>query len=92
MPKQLQFRFSTRELSAGVRRALLAQPQQARRAMTDVKNLLVMETKKRTPVREGHLTASIAGEVVQQPKSWAATVFVPVNSPAAMPAAMSAGR
>ena len=39
--------------------------------------------KKRTPVREGHLTASITGEFIQLEKSWAATVFVPLNSPAA---------
>lgn len=81
--KPLQFRFNTREFDAGVRKALLQHPQQAARAMRDIKNLLVMEVKKRTPVREGHLTGSITGEAVQLERSWAATVFVPVNSPAA---------
>ncbi len=81
--KPLQFRFNTREFDAGVRKALLQHPQQAMRAMRDIKNLLVMEVKKRTPVREGHLTGSITGEAVQLERSWAATVFVPVNSPAA---------
>jgi len=66
-----------------VRKALLQHPQQAMRAMRDIKNLLVLEVKKRTPVREGHLTGSITGEAVQLERSWAATVFVPVNSPAA---------
>lgn len=78
----LKFRFNTRELDAGIRKELSEQPRLAEIAMRDVRNLLVMEVKKRTPVQEGHLTASITGEVVRNNRSWAATVFVPVNSPA----------
>lgn len=83
MAQSLKFRFNTREFDAGIRKQLLEHPQQAARAMRDIKNLLVLEVKKRTPVREGHLTASITGEAVQLAKSWAATVYVPINSPAA---------
>jgi len=83
MARSLQFRFNTREFDAKLRRALMEQPQQAAAAMRDIRNLLVMEVKKRTPVREVHLDAIITGEVVPYAKSWAATVFVPVNSPAA---------
>lgn len=79
----LKFTFNTREFDAGLRKALSQHPQQAMQAMRDIKNLLVIEVKKRTPVREGHLTASITGEAVKNEKSWAATVFVPLNSPAA---------
>lgn len=82
MSKSLQFRFNTSELEAGIRKVLMEHPQLAAKAMRDVKNLLVLEVKKRTPVREGHLTASITGKVVEHNKSWAATVFVPLNSPA----------
>lgn len=80
--RELQFRFNTRELSAALKKLVVKDAQAAEKAMRDVKNLLVMETKKRTPVMEGNLTASITGESVQLEKSWAATVFVPVNSPA----------
>lgn len=83
MAQPLKFRFNTRDFDSRLRKLLLSHPQKAARAMRDIKNLLVLEVKKRTPVREGHLTASITGDVVQNEKSWAATVFVPLNSPAA---------
>ncbi len=79
----LQFRYSTRELEAGVRRAMQEQPRKAQRAMRDVSMLLAKEVKRRTPVDEGHLTNSVTAEVVQYRKSWAATVYIPINSQAA---------
>lgn len=82
MPK-LQFRFSTRELGAGVMRALYAHKNQATAAMRAIRNTLVKETKRRTPIKEGFLTASVTGDVVTYEKSMAATVYIPVNSPAA---------
>ena len=83
MADKLQFRFNTRELDAGVRRALLENQRQAQIAMRDVKNELVKQTRFRVPLREGHLQLSITGDVVHLKKSWYATVYVPVNSPAA---------
>ncbi len=86
MAKQqgLQFRWNTRNLESSIRKELLRMPQQARIAMQSVKNLLVLEVKKRTPVKEGNLTGSITGNVEEYKSSFAATVFVPVNSPAAV--------
>lgn len=77
------FIFSTNELNKNLKELAKQFPQKAEKAMTDVKNLLVRETKKRTPVDEGPLTASITGGVEQHGKSFAATVYVPVNAPGA---------
>ena len=79
----VKFRYNTRDFDAKLRRKLAVQPKRAEMAMLGIKNLLVMEVKKRTPVLEGNLTASITGEVIRNRKSWAAAVYVPTNSPAA---------
>ena len=83
MPGQpLKFRFNTRDFDAGVRKALLQHPQQAMRAMRDIKNLLVKEARWRCPKDEGHLRHEITGDVQQNASSLAACVYVPANSPA----------
>lgn len=82
MPR-LQFRFTTRDLGAGSARQLLRHKNQAIAAMRAIRNLLVKETKRRTPLKEGFLTASVTGDVETFEKSYAATVYIPVNSPAA---------
>ena len=93
MPKQPQFRFSTRNLSAGIRRELLARPMLARRAMTDVGKLLEKESRARAPKREGFLESDIASTVVAYKQSFAAVVHVPTNAPSASYAvAMHEGR
>ena len=79
----LQFRFNTRDFDAKTRKLLLQHPQLINRVMGDIMKLLIIEVKKRTPVREGHLTAAITGETVPLKRGMAATVFVPLNSPAA---------
>jgi len=81
MPK-LQFRFTTRDLGAGTARQLMRHKNQAVAAMQAIRNLCIKETKRRTPLKEGFLTASVTGDVETFEKSYAATVYIPVNSPA----------
>ena len=83
MPKiRTKFRFTTRDLGAGTARQLLRHKNQAMAAMRAVRNMLIKETKRRTPLKEGFLTASVTGDVEVFEKSYAATVYIPVNSPA----------
>jgi len=83
MPKiRTKFRFTTRDLGAGTARQLLRHKTQAMAAMRAVRNMLIKETKRRTPLKEGFLTASVTGDVEVFEKSYAATVYIPVNSPA----------
>lgn len=82
MAKGATFRFNTRELGEGIRRELQMMPDRTKRAMDGVGGYINGEVRKRTPVDEGHLTASITNETVQYEKSHAAVVYVPSNSPA----------
>ena len=82
MAKRATFRFNTRELGEGIRRELQMMPDKTKRAMDGVGGYINGEVRKRTPVDEGHLTASITNETVEYEKSHAAVVYVPSNSPA----------
>lgn len=82
MAKRATFRFNTRELGEGIRRELQIMPDKTKRAMDGVGGYINGEVRKRTPVDEGHLTASITNETVEYEKSHAAVVYVPSNSPA----------
>ena len=82
MAKRATFRFNTRELGEGIRRELQKMPDRTKKAMDGVGGYLNGEVRKRTPVDEGHLTASITNETVAYEKSHAAVVYVPSNSPA----------
>lgn len=77
------FRVNTRNLEAGIRKLLARDANLAKAAMQDVTQFLILHARKRAPKREGHLANSISGQVMAYKKSWAAVVFVPVNSPAA---------
>ena len=77
------FRWNTNELQAEIRRALLENERQALAGMTDVSHFLRGETQKRTPIREGFLTGDVTGTVVRFRGSYAAVVFIPVNSTSA---------
>lgn len=83
MAKKPSFRFNTRELGEGIRRELQRMPEKTKRAMDGVGGYVNGEVRKRTPVDEGHLTASITNETVAYEKSHAMVIYVPSNSPAA---------
>ena len=76
------FRFSTTQLSAGVKRLLARDGRLAEAAMRDVAHFLVREARLRAPIDEGNLANSITGEALAYRKSWAAVVYVPINSQA----------
>ena len=77
------FRVNTNDFKAGIRKLLDAQKKQARQAMLDVARELEKGAKARAPIDEGLLVKySIASQVVEYKKSFAAVVYVPVNSPA----------
>lgn len=82
MAKGATFRFNTRELGEGIMRELQMMPDRTKRAMDGVGGYINGEVRKRTPVDEGHLTASITNETVEYEKSHAAVIYVPSNSPA----------
>ena len=77
------FRFSTVQLQAGIRRLLEQDARLARAAMRDVAMLLIKAARDRAPIDEGNLANSITAEALPYRKSWAAVVYVPINSQAA---------
>lgn len=82
MARKNQFRVSTRELSANLRRHLRdALPEKTHRAMEQVAALLSYEAKELTPVDEGTLTEDVTSRTVQYEKSYAAVAYVPENAP-----------
>ena len=83
MAKKTLFRWNTRELKAAVQRELQRMPEKAKRAMDGVGGYLNGEVRKRTPVDEGNLTASITNETVEYRKSSATVIYVPSNAPSA---------
>lgn len=83
MAKKTLFRWNTRELHAGVRKELQRMPEKTKRAMDGVGGYINGEIRKRTPVDEGNLTASITNETVEYRKSHATVLYVPSNAPAA---------
>lgn len=83
MAKRPLFRYNTRDLEIHIRRELQRMPEKGKRAMDGVGGYLNGEIRKRTPVDEGHLTASITNETVEYKKSHATVLYVPSNSPAA---------
>lgn len=83
MAKKTQFRWNTRELQQAVQRELRRVPEKAKRAMDGVGGYINGEVRKRTPVDEGHLTASITNETVEYRKSSAMVIYVPSNAPSA---------
>ena len=76
-----QFRYSTRSLSAGVRRLALQFPMRAQAAMKDVGHYLRGETQKRTPVDEGNLTNDVSFQVIPYSQSAAVAIYIPTNAP-----------
>ena len=78
-----KFRFSTRELSAAVRRELANHPLRAKRAMDAVGGFLNGEAKDLTPVDEGFLTADVSNRTVEYKKSYAAVIYIPSNGSSA---------
>lgn len=82
MAKHITLRFNTRELGEGIRRELQKMPDRTKKAMDGVGGYINGEVRKRTPVDEGHLTASITNETVVYEKSHATVIYVPSNSPA----------
>jgi hypothetical protein len=83
MAKKTQFRWNTRDLQQAVQRELRRVPEKAKRAMDGVGGYINGEVRKRTPVDEGHLTASITNETVEYRKSSATVIYVPSNAPSA---------
>lgn len=83
MANKTQFRWNTRELQAAVQKELRRVPEKAKRAMDGVGGYLNGEVRKRTPVDEGNLTASITNETVNYRQSSAAVIYVPSNAPSA---------
>ena len=82
MAKHANFRFNTRELGQRIQQELQRMPDKTKKAMDGVGGYINGEVRKRTPVDEGHLTASITNETVRYEKSHAAVIYVPSNSPA----------
>jgi len=78
-----KFRINTRELQAGIRRLIESNRAKAKAAMTDAGHFIRSEAQLRTPVDEGMLTSDVHTEVVEYRKSYAATVYIPVNCPSA---------
>lgn len=78
-----QFRFSTYSLDKHIKEALHLHKNQATFLMKAVRDTIVKAAKDRVPVDTGALTLSITGDVVVNEKSYAATCYVPINSPAA---------
>ena len=78
-----KFRFSTYNLNEHIQQALHLHKNQAMFLMRAVRDTIVKAAKDRVPVDTGALTLSITGDVVENPKSYAATCYVPINSPAA---------
>lgn len=76
-----QFRYSTRGLSAGIRRLAQEFPSRAKAAMTDVGHYLRGETQKRTPVDEGNLTNDVSFQVIPYKQSAAVAIYIPTNAP-----------
>ncbi len=76
------FRFSTRELAAGIQRELMAEHRKAERAMKNAGAFLQGECRDRAPKDESHLERVITYEVVEYAKSFAAVIYVPENSEA----------
>jgi hypothetical protein len=83
MAKKTLFRWNTRELHEAVKRQMQQFPQKAKRAMDGVGGYLNGEVRKRTPVDEGNLTASITNETIEYEGSSATAIYVPSNAPAA---------
>lgn len=76
---KLLFRYSTKELSSGVRHALMKHKNLARVAMKAVRDTIVKAAVDRCPKDKGNLALSITGDVVENEKSWAATCYVASN-------------
>ena len=77
------FRYNTRDLGQKIQQQIQAMPGKCKRAMDAVGGFLNGETKDRTPVDEGTLTADISNRTQQYKKSFAAVVFVPSNGSSA---------
>lgn len=75
-----KFRFNTRELAAGIRSVLMAQPLKAQRAMNAVGGYLAGEAKDRAPIDGGFLTADITNKLIVNPKSYSTAIYIPSNA------------
>ncbi len=75
-----KFSFNSNEFSGNIRRLLKAHPGAVKAGMTDVARMLEDETRKRTPVDEGTLTADVQRSVQDYKSSSAAVISIPVNA------------
>ncbi len=76
-----KFSVNLRNFDARVKKLAAQHPKKVMRGMTSVAHLLEGETKKRTPVDEGTLTADARGEVQDYKSSYAAVISIPANAP-----------
>lgn len=83
MASNLKFRFSTYNLNQHIQQNLRLHKNQAEFLMRAVRDTIVKAAKDRVPVDTGQLTLDITGDVVINPKSYAATCYVPINAPSA---------
>lgn len=77
------FTFNTRDMGEKIRSELQKQPEKTKRIMNAIGGFLNGEAKKRAPVDEGFLTADISNKTVENQKSFAAVVYVPLNATSA---------
>jgi len=79
----VKFHFTTREFGINVKKLANLHEIQAQHLMMAIRDTIVKAAKDRVPFKEGILHASITGDVVVNKKSYTATCYVPINSPAA---------
>lgn len=77
-----EFTVNTRQFSAAIRNLLQKHVDVRHKAMQKAADIMRDEAKARCPFDEGILHGSILGDTEIYPKSEAAVVYVPVNSPA----------
>ena len=77
------FTFDMSQVSANLRKALMKHPGMAKKAMEEVALHIEGETKDRTPIDEGTLTADVIAETQNYSKGVAAVIKIPINAPSA---------
>jgi len=75
------FTFNITSLSKAIREAIKNNRALALAAMRDVSHDLIRWARDRAPVDAGNLVNAITGDVVENPKSIAARVYIPSNAP-----------
>lgn len=80
--KGVRFSFDMSEFKINLKKLKRASQEDKEKAAFNIAALLEKETKDRAPFKEGHLKASIKGDVQVDGKKVAACIYVPLNSPA----------